>query len=370
MIITLTKKEILELAKKFKTNKDSNTQYISTDIEILGVDGFFSDKEKDDLIKQLQIWSKEGDVRSVCLSLNKFIRFLNKDRDEIILNEKGVPFKFKKKNAKTIRTYFSFVKTYLRICHAVKITNDDVRDYMKSAFPKIRKEPRKAIPIKVLKLIFGKAEPKQKALYSVLVSSGIRIGEGLQLRKKDFHLKENPVRVSLIADITKEKEARDTFISREALDKLLPFLENKEDNDNVFAYYPEDLEESVVHEDQYFGRLRERLSLTERYNNSRNFIYSIHSLRAYFHTKASTKHGEEYAHALDGHTGYLKQYYRKTPEEMAKMYKELEPSLLIESYKLEVDNTKDKLIDELQSKMMKLEDHLRRIELMPESYPA
>ena len=54
MIITLTKKEILELAKKFKTNKDSNTQYISTDIEILGVDGFFSDKEKDDLIKQLQ----------------------------------------------------------------------------------------------------------------------------------------------------------------------------------------------------------------------------------------------------------------------------------------------------------------------------
>jgi len=232
---------------------------------------------QENLMKQWQIWSKKNDVRSICLSLNRFVHFLDKDQNDIMLNEKGVPFQFKKKNARTIRTYFSFLKTYLRICYAIKITNDDVKDYMKQAFPTIKKERRKAITIKILKLIFSKAEPKQKALYSVLISSAVRLGEALQLTKKDFHLDENPVRISLSADITKEKEARDSFISREAVDKLLPFIENKEDNDNIFAYYPEDIEESVVHECQYFGRLRERLGLTERYKESRNFVYTIHS---------------------------------------------------------------------------------------------
>ncbi len=313
------------------------------------------------LIQQYQALAKEGDVRSLCLSLDKFIQFLNEDHEEIILNEKCVPFTFKKKNAKTIRTYFSFVKSYLRLCHAIKISVDDVKDYIQ--FPKLRKEPRKAIPIKVIKLIFAKANPEQKALYSTLISSGMRIGEALQLTKKDFHFNENPVRVSLKAEITKTKEARETFISREAVDKLLPIIEKKNDNDKVFTDY-EDSFKAVVEEDQYFGRLRERLQLTERYENSRNFIYSIHSFRAYFHTKASQKHGVEYANALDGHGAYLKQYYRDPPEIRAKKYKELEPSLLIESYKLEVDNSKDKLIDELQDKMQKLQDKMTRLELI------
>ncbi len=64
---------------------------------------------------------------------------------------------------------------------------------------------------------------------------------------------------------------------------------------------------------------------------------------------------------------FLKQYYRDPPEIRAKKYKELEPSLLIESYKLEVDNTKDKLIDELQDKMQKLQDKMTRIELLNKS---
>lgn len=316
----------------------------------------------DSEIKKWQVWAIENDLRSVCLSLNKFIHFLNKNHDDIELNKKckNARVKFKKKNAKTIKTYFSFVKTYLRVCHGIRITKEDVKDFMK-AFPKIKKERRRPITIQVLKLIFSKAEPKQKALYSVLISSGMRLGEAIHLRKKDFHLNENPVRITLLADFTKEKEERETFISREAVDKLLPFIENKKDDDNVFAYYPEDLAESTIHEDQYFGRLRERLGLIERYHNSRNFIYSIHSMRAYFSTKASDKHGEEYAHALDGHTGYLKQYYRKTPEEMAKMYKELEPGLLVESFNLKAEENKDKVIDELKAQVEKIKEQMNRM---------
>jgi len=228
--------------------------------------------------------------------------------------------------------------------------------------PRIPKEPRRAMPIKIIKLISKKAEPEQKALYSILISSGMRIGEALQLTKEDFHFNENPVRVSIREETTKTGEARETYISREALDDLMPIVEKKKPGEKVLTDI-EDKYEAVVREDQYFRYLRKRLGITERYKSSRNFIYTIHSFRAYFHTKASQKHGVEYANALDGHGAYLKQYYRETPEERARKYKELEPSLLIEKYQVE-DTNKDRTIEYLQSQMQKLQEEMLRIKLL------
>ena len=51
--------------------------------------------------------------------------------------------------------------------------------------------------------------------------------------------------------------------------------------------------------------------------------------------KASQKHGTEYANALDGHSGYLEQYYRITLNRRGEMYQELEQDLLIESVPVE-----------------------------------
>ena len=54
---------------------------------------------------------REPDIRSVCLSLDKFIQFLDQDHDEIILRQDLMPMKFKKKSPKTIKTYFGFIKS-------------------------------------------------------------------------------------------------------------------------------------------------------------------------------------------------------------------------------------------------------------------
>lgn len=319
------------------------------------------------LIKKYQALTEKGDIGSICLSLMGFIQFLNKDIDSIILNENSAPVKFKKKHPTTIQNYFNFIKSYLRLCYRIRISTLDIKDYMK--FPKVRKEARRAMPIKVIKLIFSIADPIRKALYSVLLSSGVRIGEAVQLRKKDFHFNENPVRISLKADITKTKEARDSYISREAVDKLLPLIEGKKDDECVFTdiidgpkkYSDEDLiHKAVVCEDQYFRNLRKRLGLTERYDNSRNFIHTLHNMRGYFHTKASRKHGSDYANAMDGHGSYLKQYYQLPIEERAKMYKELEPTLLIESFNPQLDKTKDKMIDDLKAQVEKIQVSMNR----------
>ncbi len=315
------------------------------------------------MIERYQALVKEGDIRSVCLSLDKFIQFLNQDHEDIILNPM-TDLTFKRKSAKTIKTYFGFVKSYLRICHAVKISIDDVKDYIQ--FPRLRKEPRKAIDLKTIKKIITYSSPLRRALYLVLISSGMRIGECLALTKADLHFNENPVRITINAEPTKTKEGRETYISSEAYDELKPFLDVKKDNKRIFTDYDE-LDKAVIHEEQYFAELRERLNLLEKYPNSNRHVVNIHCFRAYFHTKASQKNGSDYANALDGHGAYLKQYYRQTDEERAKKYKELEPDLLIKSQKLESEITKDKIIEDMQAEMQKLKDKMTRLELLNES---
>lgn len=322
------------------------------------------------LIERYQVLVKEGNIRSICLSLDKFVQFLGKDHDNIILNEELIPTTFKKKNPQTIRMYFSMVKSYLRLCHAVKLSSEDIKDYIQ--FPKRRKEPRKAISLKTLKLILNHASPLRRALYDLLISSGLRLGEALALEVRDFHFDENPVRIAVRAETTKTKEGRETYISSETVDKIKPLIEGKTQNDRIFTER-DSIDKAVSYEDQMFANLRERLArldknkqsiFQERYPDSTRYIVNIHSFRAYFHTKASQKHGSDYANALDGHGAYLKQYYRETPEERAKKYKELEPDLLIESVKLEAEKTKDKIIESLQLDMKKLQDKMTRIELL------
>ena len=307
---------------------------------------------------------REPDIRSVCLSLDKFIQFLDQDHDEIILRQDLMPMKFKKKSPKTIKTYFGFIKSYLRKCHAVKLSTEDIKDYM--IFPKLRKEPRKAISLKILKKILNKASPERKAIYYTLISSGMRIGEVLTLTKENFHLNENPVRITIKANATKTKEGRETYVTSEALEKIKPLLEGKKDKEKIFTRI-DDIDKAVIYEEGMFANLRERLGLLERYDDSIRFVVNLHCFRAYFHTKASQKHGSDYANALDGHGSYLKQYYRETPEERAKKYKELEPNLFIESIKMEADNTKDKIIEDLQDQMKLMQDAMIRANLLNKS---
>jgi integrase len=319
---------------------------------------------KQEMITKYQNWYNQPkpDIRSICLSLDKYVKFLDTD-DETILLPSISGLKFKRKSAKSIRAYFSFIKSYLRLCHDVKISSEDIADYVQ--FPTTRKESRKPISLEQLKKIMNNASPKRRALYYVLVTSGIRLGEALTLRKSNFHTKERPVRITLDAENTKTKESRETYITIEAYEKVKPILEGKKSDDLVFCE-SDDLDLTVQNEDHRFAELRNKLGFIEKYKNSNRHVVNIHAFRAYFHTKASQKHGEEYANALDGHSGYLKQYYREDPKERAKKYAELEPRLFIEviNLKEKVAKDKDQKIQNLESIVEKLQAKMLRIELL------
>ena len=324
------------------------------------------------MIEQFQKWYNpkprpdilvRPDIKSICSILDKFVGFMGEDYEYTIYDENGIPQNktSKIKSSKTIDLYFSFVKAYLRVVHDLRLSSDEIKDYV--TFPKQVKEMRIPVTLKQLKQIMNNTSPKRRALYYILVSSGMRIGEALSLRKKDIHLDENPVRISIKGFDTKTRQGRETYISSEAVEKLKPLLENIEEDEKIFTN-SDNLKYHVINEDRVFGTLRQRLGYTEKYDNSVRYVLNLHSLRAYFHTKASQKHGVEYAHALDGHSGYMDQYYRLEPKKRADMYKELEDELLVESIKVHSDKTKDKLIESLQDQMTKMEDKIQRIELL------
>ncbi|NWJ84380.1 hypothetical protein HX854_06620 [Marine Group I thaumarchaeote] len=97
---------------------------------------------REEVIKQYHIWYNpkpnpdelvRPDMESICLSLDRFVDFMTKEHEidgQLI----------KKKSFKPIVVYFGFVKSYLRICHKIKISIDDIKDFV--TFPTQRKKAR------------------------------------------------------------------------------------------------------------------------------------------------------------------------------------------------------------------------------------
>ncbi len=346
-----------------------------------------------EMIERYQRWFKpdrvdgerpDPDIQSICISLGKFVQFMNQDHDDITIYERN-NILFKRKSPKTIKLYFSFIKSYLRKCHKVKLNTEDITDYVK--FPKAIKDPRKPLTLEQLKHIMTHASPERKALYYVLISSGMRVGEALTLTPKSFDFTNSPVRVTIKAEHTKTREGRDTFISSEAVEKLKQILgdviNHKEECDCVkcdsliFGWQNKVAGTNVAYEDQYFVKLRRKLGTLlknrkadskqngtgffEKYPNSVRYVVNIHSMRAYWITKASVLHGETYSHAVSGHGSYLKTYQRIPLEEQAKMYLTLEPQLLIESVKTETEKVNAQEVILIREQMSKMQDEINRL---------
>ena len=218
------------------------------------------DKTESEVIKEYQ--ESINDIEKICLGIDKFVKFLNEDHDDIkqdedhrwiIFNPNEIqdkpPKLWKKKHPKTIKIYFSFIKSYLRICHHLRVSTDDIKDYV--TFPKQRKEARKPVSVEVWQKVFDQASPLRRALYYTLISSGMRIGEALALKKSNFHFDENPVRVEIDAEVTKTKEERETYVSSEAVRKIKQILEGKNENELLFTHMKEENFDSLNEFDKY-----------------------------------------------------------------------------------------------------------------------
>ena len=223
----------------------------------------------------------------------------------------------------------------------------------------------------------------QQALFLLLESSGLRIGEGLQLKLDDLLLKENPARVQVRGEYTKTGNSRHAFISREAKEALTEWLKvrvkyldaatrkshkydkSREDN-RLFPF------ESSTAYMIWRGALKKaKLAQRDKSTNIRKL--HPHVLRKFFRTRLGAVIPVDVVEALMGHEGYLTEVYRRyTVEDLAKFYLQGEPALLVFTESAEViklrqdveerNKSLQTLVAGLSNKNLALENKVIRVE--------
>ena len=213
----------------------------------------------------------------------------------------------------TMKQYMAFLPRYLRVIHGIKIDRSELQIF--TGKQKLPKTDRTPFTRDIIKRLCKAADEIHKTQYLVLSSSGQRISESLLNEEKNYFLDEEPARILIPAEITKTKKERITFLSREAVQGI---------NSN-----PEYWEKrNLIQDEVYFNRLRRKVGLVEKYPNSVNYLYNLHSFRAFFRTEAG-KINHDFAEKVLGHESFDTHYVRLTDEDKAKYYRKLEPSLKI-----------------------------------------
>lgn len=265
-----------------------------------------------------------------------------------------------KRNNSTIRVMFSNLRNYFYY-RGIRTDPQDIKANLK--FGKKIDDERHPLSDEEYRNIvnaFSKM-PLRQALYLCLGSSGMRIGEALHLRKKDLDLSKARIKINIPAEITKTRKGRSTYISNEAKQKLAPILDKLNPDDLIFTKERKNQRHTQLIEQKLFAAVLKRLGLNSKYSSNNHRKITSHSFRSYFFTKAARKHGENYAHRLVGHGGYLIQYDRISEEDKLKMYVELEPDLVIFDQtrnELEIEKLREEnqSIQELREEVRKLRE--------------
>ena len=244
----------------------------------------------------------------------------------------------------TIRAYFGHTKQYLHY-RGIKLNPIDIKQSLN--FPKQQKEEMRPLSLSTFQNILRRCSHKREMLYLAQSSSGMRIGEMLQIRKKDIHMHTARLLVRIQAKYTKTGMGRTTFLSVEAAKMVAPRLREIDDSDLVFGTGC-DLDNGVSTEATYLSKLQKKIGINDKYETNGRNVITTHTFRAYFITKVSRK-DPNLAKFFAGQKGYMLQYDRLSDEEKLALYIEIEPSLLVS------DKARD------QEKIRKLEQENARL---------
>ena len=265
----------------------------------------------------------------------------------------------RKLGAYTIKARFSNLREYLYFL-GIKTNTQDIKQLL--TFPKITKEEKYPLKKNELRdIILAQSRyPKRQALYLALSSSGMRIGEALNIHKKDLDFSLERIMVRIRPEYTKTKEGRTTFLSKECAEKVNGYIDRLTPDDFVFS--DSNSKDRDLVEQHALVRALQKLGLVQKYSSNNIYKITSHSFRAYYFTHAARKHGENYAHKLTGHGGYLMQYDRMTETEKLKMYLELEHDLVV------FEQTQNELkIERLQKENENIEDLRKEVKKLKES---
>ena len=258
----------------------------------------------------------------------------------IYLDKKGI-------KPKGMRSYLSGIKGYLRFL-GVKINSDDYKLLVK--IPKIVRTNEIPLTKEMIAQLLRNSTMKLSTGILVMIASGIRIGELVQLKLSDIDFESKPTKIKIRGKTSKGRFSRETFLTTEATNALKDYLKH------YFEWIDGSKNEHLL--DTYiFWRISKRksskkipqfnpenaksifqISLSEQISripelnikneNGQKTIH-FHALRKFFRTNVGNVCGRDYAEALMGHSFYMDTYYQLPEDKKKQMYLEAEPHLTI-----------------------------------------
>jgi len=224
----------------------------------------------------------------------------------------------------SLKTYFVRLNTFLHY-KGIKLDARDIKSEL--IFPKVLEEELYPLQVEDIGKILSAANYDKRGMYLAQISSGMRLGEIVQIRKKDLVLDSKRIMVKIPAKITKTKQARTTFLSKETEKMMRHRLKKLDDDDLVWGNNPIPLNNEIA-EIANLHRYLSKCGLDMKYDSGQYKI-NTHSFRAFFITKMS-RHDPNFAKKLAGQKGYLLQYDRMTDKEKLDKYLEFEKDLIID----------------------------------------
>lgn len=220
--------------------------------------------------------------------------------------------------------YANSIRKYIHY-RGSPLTKDDFEENIE--LPKKIEKELHGLSLEEITAILNSLSYDDKALFLCQLSSGMRIGELVQLRKRHIQFVEGRYMVKIPAKIAKFSRARTTFFSKEASSTLKPILRRIDDSELIFGTSDDVILAEHTKGDILRNHLK-KIGLDMRYEDTGNFQINTHSFRAYFITKVS-RHDPNIAKFLAGEKGYLLQYDRMNDEEKMEIYADFEKDLLV-----------------------------------------
>ena len=240
--------------------------------------------------------------------------------------------------------------------------------------------------IEIISSILDHLDIKGKALTLMLVSTGMRISELLQIKEDDINFKNNPPMITVRPEVAKNGKRRYTFINEEAKKALLEWKKVKKnylktafnrtkgfaevyshkkpkniEDDRVFPF-----SRSVV--DQMWKKAQSDAGVLSIDKKTNRIKLNIHGLRKFFISQLGLGCPKEIVEAIAAHEGYLSGAYRRyNKKQLGEYYQKHEKLLYISwsgenTQKLETElNSHTESIGELFIKNKELEEKNREL---------
>jgi len=324
--------------------------------------------------------------------MKKFQEFLSK-RHNLGINEVLIQFEEKKLDPIIfLDEFYSFLSSYSRKggkvgysnsaitigivaakeflnSQGLHIYNEDIKQ--KFRFPRKERIFEEGLTKEILVRLLHNCSPRLQTAILMCISSGMRIGELVQLRIRDLDFSTNPTTIHLRKETTKTRETRFTHISAEATKSVRDYLKKKfgwSEGSKIDAYLYMNNRQDYSDPVQYDRSVRSAKStlvqalwlvansipeLSMKNENKRNNIH-YHAFRAWFKTQVTNAHQSDFAEALMGHKSIKLTYFRQNAKDRLKTYLEVEPALTVSDFS-KVEETMDDMKSKIEFLTIEIE---------------